>query len=170
MKISARGLATASLISSALLFFLATFLGSIIVRTAQSNGLAQIEVPYAAIGFYGVIGSAGSLLFGIALLFASLRGNGLERRRLLGSTLLSGGMLAILIGGFIYLVNWEDEGPRCLNGCAASLLSYYREVYGGMAILIGFGFVIAVLGTIILKRKDEAAKDLREMKGVAVSA
>ena len=158
MKISARGLATESLISAALLFFLATFLGSITVRTAQPNGLAQIEVPYAKIGFYGVIGSAGLLLFGIALLIASLKNNALERKRLLGSTLLSGGILATLVGGFIYLVNWEDEGPRCLNGCRASLLRYYNEIYVGMSIMIVLGFAASALGLTLLKRKYGAAR------------
>ena len=168
MKISARGLATASLISAALLFFLATFLGSITVRTAQPNGLAQIEVPYGAIGFYGVIGSAGLLLFGIALLFASLKDNALERKRLLGSALLSGGILAILVCGFIYLVNWEDEGPRCLNGCRASLLRYYNEIYVGMSIMIVLGFAASALGLTLLKRKYGAAR-MSRMPRLAIS-
>ena len=168
MKISARGLATASLISAALLFFLATFLGSITVRTAQPNGLAQIEVPYGAIGFYGVIGSAGLLLFGIALLFASLKDNALERKRLLGSALLSGGILAILVGGFIYLVNWEDDGPRCLNGCRASLLRYYNEIYVGMSIMIVLWFAGSALGLTLLKRKYGAAS-MSRMPRMAIS-
>ena len=156
MSISARGLATASFISSALVFFLAIFLGSITVRSAQPNGLAQVNEPYSAFGFYGLIASGGLLLSGMTLLYASLEGHAVEQKRLLGNTLLSSGIIAVLVGGFVIWTDLQDEGPRCLNGCAASLLSYYHEVYSSMIIIIIAGLVAAVLGALHLRVNNGA--------------
>ena len=42
---------------------------------------------------------------------------------------------AVLKAVFVYMVNVEDEGPRCLGGSAPSLLQYYHEIYVDMTIL-----------------------------------
>ena len=102
--------------------------------------------------------SVGVLFIGIALLYANLRGRLKERRRLLGSLALSGGILAILVAVFVYLVNMEDEGPRCLGSCAPSLFQYYQEVYVSMTILGVIGLITGGFGIRLLMRKENPIK------------
>lgn len=170
MRISTtRGLAAISLISSVLLFFLASFLGSITIRTAQPNGLAEVVLPYSTFGFFGQIGSAGLFFFAITLLLASFKDNTLERKQLRGSALLSGGMLAILVAGFLILVNFQDEGPRCLGGCPVSTTNYYDMIYISMSIVIIAGFAVMVLGALYLKKGKSGADEESMSKNQSVA-
>jgi len=151
-------IANASFFASALLFLVALFTGSVTVRTTQPSGLAEISDPYSAISFFTFLASTGVLLFGFALSYANLSGRPKERRRLSGSLALSGGILAILVAVFVYVVNVEDEGPRCLGGCAPSLLQYYQEVYGSMTILAIIGLIAIGFGIRLLLRKENPTK------------
>lgn len=168
MKIPARDLATASFLSSVLLFFLAVFLGSFMVRTAQPNGLAQIETPDAIFGLYALIASAGLFLSGIASSYASLKAVHCKGDNCWDPHYCLVAWLQFWLQVFVYLADWQDEGPRCFNGCAASLLSYYNEVYLSKMITIVLGFVLAFLGAVLLKRKDDLVKNLHEMQDMVL--
>src|SRR2546428_5512892 len=128
--------AIASYIASALLLGFASFAGSIVVRTTQPNGLAEIQVPYSLLSLFANLAALGVLLFGITLSFTILLGRTAKPGRpLLGSGILSAGVLAILFAVYWSLVNWQDEGPRCIGGCSPSKLQYYQTAYAASAIL-----------------------------------
>jgi len=59
----------------------------------------------------------------------------------LQTLLLPSGIALLLFAAYFALVTSIDEGPRCLNDCAASLSLYYNEVYGVCAVLAVVGSV-----------------------------
>src|SRR3989442_13195954 len=134
--------AIASYIASALLLGFASFTGSIVVRTTQPNGLAEIQVPYSLVSLFANLAALGVLLFGITLSFTILVGRTAKPGRpLLASGILSAGVLAILSALYWSLVNWQDEGPRCIVGCLPSTLQYYQTVYRASIILAVLGLI-----------------------------
>ena len=58
----------------------------------------------------------------------------------------------VLFAGFWSLVNLQDEGPRCLGGCAPSLLQYYQTVYVSSSILVALGMAGAFFGVRLMVR------------------
>ena len=89
------------------------------------------------------------------------------RRQLLGTLLIVGGTWAVLFGVIWNLVNLEDEGPRCVVGCADSLLMYYWTVFEASTILVLLGLVVAVVGTWLLVRADHPRIDKEQADGTA---
>ncbi|MDV3292635.1 MAG: hypothetical protein LYZ70_00005 [Nitrososphaerales archaeon] len=146
--------AITSYIASALGYLLALFTGNIRVETAQSNGLAEIQYPYSGVSFFATLVALGVLFFGITLSFAILRGRTAKPRRpLLGSGLLSSGVLAILFAVFWYSVNVQDAGPRCLGGCVPSLEQYLQGIFVASTLLGLSGLVAAGFGAWLLMRR-----------------
>jgi len=94
------------------------------------------------------------LLISVILTFSNLKKRTAERRHFLGSELLVGGVLAILFAVFEYMLFMVDEGPRCIFGCAPSLVQSYQEVYVGMTILAILGLIVAGFGIRLLIRKE----------------
>src|SRR5712691_1046607 len=140
--------AIASYIASALLLWFASFTGGIVVQTTQPNGLAEIQVPYSLV-----------LFFGATLSLAILRGRTAKPGRpLLGSGILSAGVLAILFASYWSLANWQDEGPRCIVGCPPSTLQYYQTVYAASTILAVLGLIAAGSGAWLLMRRVAVRK------------
>src|SRR5207247_10558875 len=122
--------AIASYIASALLLGFASFAGSIVVRTTQPNGLAEIQVPYSLLSLFANLASLGVLLFGITLSFTILLGRTAKPGRpLLASGILSAGVLAILSALYWSLASWQDEGPRCIGVCPPFMLQSYHRGY-----------------------------------------
>jgi len=80
-------------------------------------------------------------------------------RPLLGALLIEGGVLAILFGALWYWLTLQDEGPRCLGGCASSLLQEYQMDYASSTVLAVVGFIAAGVGTWLLTRSDYPPKD-----------
>lgn len=140
--------------ASALLYWLAIATGDIRVETAQANGLAEVQYPYSGVSLIATLAALGVLFFGITLSFAILRGRTAKPGRpLLGSGLLSAGVLAILFAVFWSLVNLQDEGPRCLGGCPPSTIQYYQTVYAASTILVVLGLFAAGYGARLLMRR-----------------
>lgn len=139
--------------TSVLVFLFASLAGRVRVVTAQPNGLAEVQYPYSGISFFATVAAFGVLLYGVILSFVVLRGRLDSRRTLLGSGLLSAGILAILFAGFWTTVEMQDEGPRCINGCPLSTLQFYEAVYVASAILAVLGLIIVIYGTRFLTRK-----------------
>jgi hypothetical protein len=137
----------ASFIASVLLFLLASYT-SVMVETVQPNGLPEIYAPYGWISFVTTLAAFWVLFFGTALSLVFLwRGTAAPRGRpFFGSGLISSGVYAVLLGAFLSLANMEDEGPRCMGGCAASLLRYYQTVYVASTLLAVLGLMAAVYG------------------------
>ncbi|HEV2226499.1 MAG TPA: hypothetical protein VGR56_06820 [Nitrososphaerales archaeon] len=147
----------ASFLSSASMFILAS-LTNFTVETAQPNGLPEIYEPYGWISFISGMAAIWFLAFGATFSLAFFLRRGLDRARrpALGSGLVSSGVFAVLFAIFWSLVNLQDEGPRCLSGCAPSLLQYYQMVYTASAILAVLGLVAAVYGGRLLARREVA--------------
>ncbi len=148
--------AISSYIASALLYLLAMFTGSISIRTTCSNCLVTIEFPYALVSFFATLAAIGVLFFGITLSLAIIRGRTAKPgggRPLLGSGLLSAGVLAILFAVFVYSVNLQDAGPRCLDGCAPSLQQYLQRLLVMSTILEVLGLLAAGSGARLLMRR-----------------
>jgi hypothetical protein len=78
------------------------------------------------------------------------------RHPILGSGLVSSGVFAVLFAILWSLANLQDEGPRCLTGCAPSLLRYYQMVYAASVVLAVFGSVAVVYGDRLLPRREVA--------------
>jgi hypothetical protein len=137
-------------VASALLYLLAIITGNFTIRTTCANCLVTIEVPYSLVSLFATLAAIGVLFFGITISIAILRGRTTKLGRLLlGSGLLSAGVLAILFAAFWYWANWSDEGPRCSFGqCAPSLLEYYQKIYTASTILAILGLVAAGFGGI----------------------
>ena len=151
--------ALASYIASALLLGFASFTGSIVVRTTQPNGLAEIQVPYSLVSLFANLAAFGLLFFGISLSLAILLGRTAKPGRpFLGSGILSAGVLTILFALFWSLANWQDEGPRCLGGCPPSTLQYYQTVYAASTILAVLGLIVAGSGVWLLRRRIAVRK------------
>ncbi len=151
--------AIGSYISSALLLGFASFTGSIVVRTTQPNGLAEIQVPYSLVSFFATLAGLGVLFFGVTLSLAILLGRTAKPGRpLLGSGFLSAGVLAILSAVFWSLANWQDEGPRCIGGCPPSTLQYYQTVYAASTILAVLGLIATGSGAWLLMRRVAVRK------------
>ena len=161
--------ANASFLVSAGLFFVASFTGRIRVVTAQPDGLAQVQYPYSGFSFFTILACVGVLLFGITLSFANYRQRATERRRFLGSVLLSGGGLAVIFAVFMSLVNWEDEGPRCLTGCVPSMLSYYQHVFLGSILVSLLGLVAIGSGAYLLIKRRPKTSGLLSQEPTIVS-
>jgi hypothetical protein len=151
----AKWVAISSYIASALLYMLAVFTGDISIRTTCSNCLVSIQYPYSLVSFFATLAAIGVLFFGITLSLAILRRRTAKPggRPLLGSGLMSAGVLAILFAVFWYLANWQDEGPRCLGGCPPSTIQYYQTVYAASTILALLGLVAAGSGAWLLIRR-----------------
>src|SRR5713226_4468165 len=146
--------ALASYIASALLLEFASFKGSIVVRTTQPNGLAEVQVPYSLVSLFANLSAFGVLFFGITLSLAILLGRTEKPGRpFLGSGFLSAGVLAILFAAYWSLANWLDEGPRCIGGCPPSTLQYYQTVYAASTILVVLGLIATGSGAWLLVRK-----------------
>ena len=151
--------AIASYIASALLLWFASFTGGIVVQTTQPNGLAEIQVPYSLVSFFATLAGLGVLFFGATLSLAILRGRTAKPGRpLLGSGILSAGVLAILFASYWSLANWQDEGPRCIVGCPPSTLQYYQTVYAASTILAVLGLIAAGSGAWLLMRRVAVRK------------
>ena len=161
-RMQEKWIALASYIASALLFLLASFSGNIRVETAQSNGLAEVQYPYSGFSFIAMLAAVGVLLFGFTLSIAVIRGRTTKLRRpLVGSALLSSGVLAILFAGFVSLVNFQDSGPRCFDGCPLFLQVYYQQVFVGSAFLAVLGFIAVFFGMCLLMRRATVIPSLR---------
>ena len=65
---------------------------------------------------------------------------------MLGGFPITIGALAVVLGSSWNVVNLEDEGPRCLVGCASSLLQYYLNVFEASTGLIAVGVVVIAFG------------------------
>ncbi len=76
-----------------------------------------------------------------------------RRRPVQGAALSLAGVWGIILAVFWAVGNWEDEGPRCLGGCAASLLQYYQTVYVASSVVVALGIVAIVLGVWLLIRR-----------------
>ena len=139
--------AFALFLSSALLFILASLTG-FTVETVQPNGLPEIYEPYGWISIISGMAAVWFLAFGVTFSLAFFLRNGLDqvRRQMLGSGLVSSGAFAALFAIFWSMVNLQDEGPRCLSGCAPSLLQYYQTVYAASAVLVVLGVAAAIYG------------------------
>jgi len=151
--------AIASFAVSASLFILGYFAGNIVVRTVQPNGLAEIIVPYSSFSQIATLASFGVLIFGLVLTAAILGpGNGnLTGWLIVGSGNVSAGVVGVVFSGLLYLLNSEDEGPRCLGGCAPSLLQYYQGVYETSTVLAVLGLIATGFGTWLLVRRKVGA-------------
>ena len=147
-------------LGSAPLFILASLTG-FTVETAQLNGLPEIYEPYGWISVISGMAAVWFLAFGVtfSLAFFLRRGRDQVRRPILGSGLLSSGVFAVLFAILWSLVNLQDEGPRCLTGCAPSLLQYYQMVYAASAVLAVLGLVAVVYGSRLLARREVAYPD-----------
>jgi len=143
--------AIVSFISSALLFVLAS-LTNFTVETVQSNGLPEIYEPYGWISFVSEMAAIWFVVLGVALLLVALWRRAIVGSSILGAGLISSGVFAVLFALFWSLVNLQDEGPRCLTGCAPSLLQYYQTVYVASAVLVVLGIAAAVYGAQVLIR------------------
>jgi hypothetical protein len=155
-----------SVFVSPALFVLGVFADSIRVETVQSNGLPRIEYPGGLFTVFALPASIWLMIFGIALLVTHSRPH---RWSFLGSVLLASGILAVLIGNFLYSVTLSDEGPRCLGGCAPSLLRDYQETYMTCDSLVIAGFVAIGLGMFyLIRRKKGSAKSLLAEPGSAM--
>lgn len=149
-------------ISSALLFLL-SISTSFTVETIQPNGLPEIYQPYGWVSFLSSLSAFWFLIFAMSLSAVVLlrRSPDEGRRPILGSGLVSGGVFAVLFAGFWSLVNLQDEGPRCLGGCAPSLLQYYQTVYVSSSILVALGMAAAFFGVrLMVRRKTTAASPI----------
>jgi hypothetical protein len=157
---NALGVSIVSFISSALLFLLSVST-SFMVETVQPNGLPEIYQPYGLFSFVSSMAALWFLVFGITLLGVALRRrpSGEKRRPFLGSGLVASGVFSILFAAFVAMVNLQDEGPRCLGGCASSLLQYYQTVYLSSGILAILGVAAAFFGSWWLVRRRATAAD-----------
>ena len=146
--------AIVAIVSSAVLFLL-SISTSFMVETVQPNGLPEIYQPYGWISAFSSLAAIWFLIFGMTLSFVApwRRGLGEARRPILGSGLVSGGVFAAFFGAFWSLVNLQDEGPRCLDGCAPSLLQYYQTVYLSSGILVVLGLAAIFFGGRLLRRR-----------------
>jgi len=152
-------LAIASFVASALLFMLASFTGNIVARGVQPNGLAEVTLPYYMVSFIAGWASFGVLILGLVLSATAFSpGNAnLTGRQFLGSGIFSAGVVAVVFSVLLYLLNSEDEGPRCLGGCAPSLLQYYQGVYVASTVLAGLGLIATGFGTWLLIHRGVGA-------------
>ena len=163
--------AITSYLASALLLWFASFTGSIVVRTTQPNGLAEIQFAYSGVSFFATLAGLGVLFFGITLSLAILRGRTAKPGRpFLGSGILSAGVVAILFAAYWSLVNWQDDVPRCLGGCPPSTLQYYQTVYAASIILAVLGLVAAGFGAWLLVRRTNVRQESSEESGSETSS
>lgn len=124
------------------------------VETIQPNGLPRIDYPYYGYGYLASSVAVGLLIFGTVLFIAILQGRtGRPARPLLGSGLMSVGLVVSFFAGFVFLASLSDEGPRCLSGCASSLIRYYEVVDAASLAVIVLGLTATCLGGWLILRK-----------------
>jgi len=151
--------AIASFVVSVSLFTLAYFAGNVVVRTVQPDGLAEVILPYSTVSQIATLASFGVLVFAFVLSAAIIgRVNAnLTGRLIVGSGNVSAGVVAIVFSVLWYLLNSEDEGPRCLGGCTPSLLQYYQGVYVASTVLAALGLIAMGFGTWLLINRRAGA-------------
>jgi hypothetical protein len=128
------------------------------VKGTQSNGLAQISYPASQLTLFAVPASIWLGAFGLTVLSNEARVG--RRSPFLGPAILSSGIVLLLFSAFFFLTTANDEGPRCLNGCAASLLLYYNEVYATCAVCAVLGSISFPYGVLYLRMKSKSKNDL----------
>jgi hypothetical protein len=75
-------------------------------------------------------------------------------RTVSGTVLGFSGTLLVIVGSVWNIANLEDEGPRCLSGCSASLLQYYWGVFEASTLVIVAGVLLVIAGTrLVIKQK-----------------
>jgi hypothetical protein len=155
-RLHPKWVAITSYVVSALLYLISTYADNIRVETVQPNGLAEVQYPY--LGVF-LLPALEALFFAITLSIVVLLGRtAMPGRALLGSGLFSAGVLAILFAVFLYSVNLQDVGPRCLGGCAPSLQQYIQGVLAVSTVIAVSGLFAAGFGARLLIRGDIKAK------------
>jgi len=147
---------------SVVLFVIGVVAAATRVVTVDPNGFVQVQYPYNFFAGFDLPASIWLMIFGFALWGTRLKP---WRWEFLGSGLVASGILGVLYAFLVYGLTSSDEGPRCLDGCAPSLLSYYQETYLTCDVFAVAALVAIGLGVFsLIKKKGPTKIDNRDLR------